>query len=93
MRFGFGFRWKPTLLSSEYGKCKTLKATSLPRLEHLQFKQLANHASCAILEVNNLHGFTNFRTENGSSQRQNLALTVLHVPYTLDSGARIHGGG
>ena len=27
-----------------------------------------------------------FRTENGSSQGQNLALAVLHVSYSLDSG-------
>ena len=28
--------------------------------------------------------FTDFRTENGSSQGQNLALTVLYVPSSLD---------
>jgi len=30
-----------------------------------------------------------FRTENGSSQGQNLALTVLHVPSSLGSGLLI----
>jgi len=33
-----------------------------------------------------LNGFNDFRTENGSSQDQNLALTVLFVPNSLDSG-------
>ena len=32
---------------------------------------------------NNLNGFKNFRTENGSSQGQNLALTGLFVPSSL----------
>ena len=31
------------------------------------------------------NGFRDFRTENGSSQGQHLALTVLRVPYSLDS--------
>ena len=34
----------------------------------------------------NLNGFGGFRTENGSSQGQDLALTILCVPYSLDSG-------
>ena len=34
--------------------------------------------------VNDLKGF---RTINGSSQGQNQALTVLHVPHSLDSGS------
>ena len=33
-----------------------------------------------------LKGFTHYRTENGSSQGQILALTVLRVPNWLDSG-------
>ena len=32
---------------------------------------------------NTLHGITDVRTENGSSQRRNLALPVLYVPYSL----------
>ena len=35
---------------------------------------------------NNLNGLNHFRTENGSSQGQNLALTGLFVPSSLDSG-------
>ena len=35
-------------------------------------------------EVNDLKGFKHFR-ENGASQGQNLALTVLCVPSSLDS--------
>ena len=35
---------------------------------------------------NHLNGFEDFRTENGSSQCQNLALTGLCVPNLLDSG-------
>ena len=34
----------------------------------------------------NLHGLKDFRTENGSSQGQNLALTGSFVPGSLDSG-------
>jgi len=34
----------------------------------------------------NLNGFKDFRTENGSSQGQDLALTGSFVPRTLDSG-------
>jgi len=37
---------------------------------------------------NTLNGFTDFRTENGSSQGQKLALTGLFVPSSLDSGSR-----
>ena len=37
---------------------------------------------------NNLDGFKNFRTENGSSQGQNMALTGSFVPSSLDSGFR-----
>jgi len=33
-----------------------------------------------------LPGYKDFRTENGSSQGQNLALTGLCVPSSLDSG-------
>ena len=36
--------------------------------------------------VDNFNGFKDFRTENGSSQGQNLALTGLFVPSSLDSG-------
>ena len=35
---------------------------------------------------NNLNGVKDFRTENGSSQRQNLALTGLCVPRSLHRG-------
>jgi hypothetical protein len=35
---------------------------------------------------NTLHGSKYFCTENGSSQGQTLAVTVLHVPGSLDSG-------
>jgi len=35
---------------------------------------------------NNVNGFKDCRTENGSSQGQNLALTGLFVPSSLDSG-------
>jgi len=43
-------------------------------------------------EGNNLKVFKDFRTENGSSQGQNLAVTVLHVPSSLDSGPLRRGG-
>ena len=36
--------------------------------------------------ANNLNGFKDFRTENGSSQGQNLALTGSFVLSWLDSG-------
>ena len=39
----------------------------------------------------NLNGFKDVCTENGSIQGQNLALTVLYVPYSLDGGPK--GGG
>ena len=45
-------------------------------------------------ERNNLHGFQDFGLENGSSQGQNLALTVLLVPGLLEAGkegARLPG--
>ena len=32
-----------------------------------------------------MNDFTDFRSDNGSSQGQNLALSVLCVPYSLDS--------
>jgi len=35
---------------------------------------------------NNLNGFQDFRTANGSSQGQNLALTGLFVPTSFESG-------
>ena len=35
---------------------------------------------------NTLNGFKDLRTQNGSSQSQNLALAVLYVPCSLDSG-------
>jgi len=35
---------------------------------------------------NTLKGFKGFRTENGSSRGQNLAMTGLFVPSSLDSG-------
>ena len=34
---------------------------------------------------NNSKGFKDFRTENGSRQGQNLALTGLYVPSSLNS--------
>jgi len=34
----------------------------------------------------NITGFQDFRTENGSSQGQNLVLTGLFMPDVLDSG-------
>jgi len=37
--------------------------------------------------ANNLNGFKVFRTENGSSQGQNLAMTGLCVLGSLDSGS------
>jgi hypothetical protein len=36
---------------------------------------------------NNVKGFENFCLMNGSNQGQDLALTVLYVPYSLDSGS------
>ena len=38
----------------------------------------------------NLNGVQDFRTENGSSQGQNLALTGLIVPSSLDSASLLH---
>jgi len=38
----------------------------------------------------NLNGFKDFRTDNGSSQGQNLALNGLFVPSSHDSGT-VHG--
>ena len=35
---------------------------------------------------NNLNSSKDFRTDNGSSQGQNLALTGLYVPFLLGSG-------
>jgi len=43
--------------------------------------------SAAERGENNLNGFKDFRTENCSSQGQNLALTGSFVPRSLDSGA------
>ena len=43
-------------------------------------------ASVVELGGNHLNYFTDFRTENGSIQGQNLALTGLFVPSSLDSG-------
>jgi len=37
---------------------------------------------------NHLNGSKDFRTENGSSEGQNLAVTGLGVPNSLDSGGR-----
>jgi len=37
-------------------------------------------------EGNSSKGVENFGLKNGSFQGQNLALTVLFVPYSLDSG-------
>ena len=37
---------------------------------------------------NNLNGFKDFRTEKGPSEGQNLTLSVLFVPNSLDSGGR-----
>ena len=41
---------------------------------------------------NTLKGFKDVRTENGSSQGQNLALTGLLVPTSLDRGFYLVGG-
>ena len=41
----------------------------------------------------NLKGFKDHRTENGSSQGQNLALTALCVPNSRDSGHTQSSGG
>ena len=38
-----------------------------------------------------MNSFKDVRTENGSSQGRNLALTVLYVPYSLDSGVDLDG--
>jgi len=40
----------------------------------------------------NLKGFKDFRTENGSSQDHNLALTGLVFPSSLDSGNKEEEG-
>jgi len=42
--------------------------------------------AAAEMGGNNLNGCQDFRTENGSGQGQNLALTGLFVPSSLDSG-------
>jgi len=39
---------------------------------------------------NNLNGVKDFRTDNGSGQGQNLALTGVFVPSSLDSGLANH---
>jgi len=38
---------------------------------------------------NDLNGFKDDRTENGSNQGLNLALTCLCIPSWLDSGSRL----
>ena len=43
-------------------------------------------------EGNNLKGFKDFRTENGSSRSQNLALNGEFVQSLLDSGPENPGG-
>ena len=42
--------------------------------------------SAAEQEENNMTGFKDFGLQNGSSQGQNRALTVLCVPNSLESG-------
>ena len=44
------------------------------------FVQLKWSTPFLQVEQNNLEGFQDFRTENGSSQGQNLAVTVFFVP-------------
>ena len=48
----------------------------------LQVLQVA----AAKQEGNNLNGFEDLLTKNGSIQGQNLALTVVEAAYSLDSG-------
>jgi len=43
-------------------------------------------ATAAERKGNNVNGFKDFRTENGSSEGQNLALTDSFVPSLLDNG-------
>ena len=38
---------------------------------------------------NNPNGFRDFRTENGSSQDQNLVVIAFFVPRSLDSGRKV----
>ena len=47
---------------------------------------LAELAPARPREGNNLNGLKDFRLENGSSQGQNVALTVSCVPDSLDCG-------
>ena len=41
--------------------------------------------------MNNLNGFKDFRLKTGSGQGQNLHLTVLRVPSSVDSGYLANG--
>ena len=53
------------------------------------------HAKCRSAserEGNTLDGFKDLRTENGSSQGHNLALTVVFVVRWFDRGADVCGG-
>jgi len=46
-----------------------------------------------VREGNNLKGFKNFCKKNDSSQGQNLVLSVLCVPNSLDSGFKVSSFG
>ena len=53
---------------------------------HVQVLDSDGTVAAGKREGNSLKGFEDFPLENGSSQGQNLALTVLSVPNSLDSG-------
>jgi len=65
----------------------SLDPRRLGSLSSLGFKR-CRHSSAAERRANNFNGFQDVRTENGSSQGHNLALTCLFVPSSLDSGPR-----
>ena len=56
------------------------------RLEKCLHETTLQNPPSAERGGNDLNGCQDFRTENGSSQGQNLALTVLYVPSSFDSG-------
>jgi len=49
------------------------------------------HSSAGERGGNSLNDFRDMRTENGSNQGRNLALTLLFVPNSLDSGWWVTG--
>ena len=67
---------------------RTIRCEFCKRAYKLQGAKLeeAYAVSAAEREGNKSNGFENIRRENGSSQGQILALTVLCVPNSLDSG-------